>query len=154
MTHFFRGPLTGPKVFAIFSSFFIVIIVVNIFMAWSAISTFPGLETRNSYVASQTFDADRAAQEALGWEVAAIVHQGDLQVSITDAAGLPVEVASITGIFGRATMARDDQVPEFTFDGTLYHGPVVAEPGNWNFRIEARAADGTLFRQRVQIMVD
>lgn len=154
MANLFRGPLTGPKVFAIFSSFFVVIIAVNVVMAFKAVSTFPGVETANSYVASQTFDDDRAAQEALGWTVAAAVHQGDLQVTITDAAGDPVEAAAITGIFGRATMARDDQVPEFTFDGTVYHAPVVADQGNWNFRVEATAADGTPFRQRIVIRVD
>lgn len=154
MTHPFRGPLTGPKVFAIFSSFFVVIITVNLIMAWSAISTFPGLETANSYVASQTFDADRAAQEALGWDVAAAVHHGDLQVTILDRDGAPVEVAAITGIFGRATVARDDQVPAFAFDGALYHAPVVADQGNWNLRLDATATDGTRFRQRIVIRVD
>lgn len=154
MANLFRGPLTGPKVFAIFSSFFIVIIAVNLVMAFKAVSTFPGVETTNSYIASQTFDDDRAAQEALGWTVAAAVHRGDLQVTITDAAGDPVEVAAITGIFGRATMARDDQIPEFTFDGAVYHAPVAADQGNWNFRVEATAADGTPFRQRIVIRVD
>ncbi len=154
MTNFFRGPLNGPKVFAIFSLFFIVIIAVNLVMAWKAISTFPGVEVDNSYVASQTFDRDRAAQEALGWSVLAVVHQGDLQVAVTDSRGQPVEAAAITGIFGRPTAARDDQIPAFTFDGTMYHAPVVADGGLWELRLEAQAADGTLFRQTLPIMVD
>lgn len=154
MTSLFRGPLTGPKVFLIFASFFVVIIAVNIVMAWQAIATFPGLETRNSYVASQTFDAERNAQEALGWDVSAAVHQGDLQVSILGPDGAPVEVAAITGIFGRATVARDDQTPEFSFDGAVYHAPVAADQGNWNLRLQATAADGTAFRQRIVIRVD
>ena len=73
MTSLFRGPITGPKAFAIFSSFFVVIIGVNVVMAYQAIHTFPGLEVDNSYVASQTFDAERKAQEALGWNAHAAV---------------------------------------------------------------------------------
>jgi nitrogen fixation protein FixH len=155
MTNPFRGPITGPKALAIFSSFFVVIIGVNLVLAWQAIATFPGLEVENSYVASQNFDADRAAQEALGWHVAAAVHHGELQVAVTGPDGAPVEVASIAGIFGRATSVRDDQRPAFVFDGTLYRAPVVpAGGGNWNLRLEMTAADGTLFRQRLALIVD
>ena len=49
-------PLTGRHVFAIFLLAFGTIISVNIFMAYSAIKTFPGVEVENSYIASQTFD--------------------------------------------------------------------------------------------------
>jgi nitrogen fixation protein FixH len=154
MLNVFRGPITGPKFFAIFSLFFIVIIGVNIVLAVKAVTTFPGLEVANSYVASQTFDHDKAAQVALGWTVHATVHQGNLQLSITDADGQPVQAATLTGIFGRATSVRDDQVPVFAFDGVRYHAPVVTAPGNWNLRLEAVAADGTLFKQRVVVLVN
>jgi nitrogen fixation protein FixH len=154
MTRIFTGPITGPKFFAIFSSFFVVIIAVNIVLAYQAVHTFPGLETDNSYLSSQTFDHDRTAQLALGWTVGAVVHQNELQLSITDSAGNPVQVADVTGTFGRATEARDDQTPAFVFDGTLYRAPVVTSGGNWNLRLVAHAQDGTLFRQRIVVLVD
>ncbi len=59
------SPITGFKVLMFAVAAFGTIIAVNVFMAYKAVSTFPGLEVANSYVASQTFDADRAAQEAL-----------------------------------------------------------------------------------------
>lgn len=150
----FRGPITGPKFAAIFASFFGVIIAVNLVLAFKAVSTFPGLETANSYVASQHFDADRAAQEALGWDVAAAVHHGELQLTIKDAAGNPVEAAFVTGTFGRATSVRDDQVPGFVFDGAIYRAPVFSDAGNWNLRLVATAANGTEFNQRIIVYVD
>ncbi len=150
----FRGPITGPKFFAIFASFFVVIIAVNIYMARAAILTFPGLEVKNSYVASQNFDRERAAQLALGWEVHATVHQGQLVVKITDAAGQPVEAATLTGTFGRPTTVRDDQTPAFVFDGVAFSAPVTAGPGQWNFRMEAVAQDGTPFHQRLVVHVE
>ncbi len=154
MTALFRGPITGAKFFAIFASFFLVIISVNIVLAYNAVKTFPGLEVKNSYVASQTFDKDRQAQEALGWVIDARVQQGELHLAITDALGVAVKVASVTGTFGRATSVRDDQTPEFVFDGTMYRAPVATAPGNWNLRFEAIAEDGTVFKQRVVVIIE
>ena len=154
MLNLFRAPITGPKFFAIFSSFFIVIIGVNLVLAFQAVATFPGLEVRNSYVASQTFDDDRAAQLALGWQVEAVVHQGELQLGIIGPDGAPVPVTDLAATFGRATSVRDDQSPAFRFDGRLYRAPVVTAPGNWNLRMTATAPDGTRFQQRLVVLVD
>ena len=63
--------LTGWHVLAIFVGCFSVIVTVNLTLAYNAVATFPGLEVKNSYVASQHFDAERRAQEALGWDVRA-----------------------------------------------------------------------------------
>ncbi len=147
------APFTGRKVFFAMAGAFSIIISVNLFLAYSAVKTFPGLEVANSYVASQKFDADRAAQLALGWTVSADVQGEELQVSITDESGAPVQVAQIDGIFGRATSVRDDQTPAFEFDGQIYRAPVVTAEGNWNLRMEAVADDGTEFRQRIVVAV-
>lgn len=148
------APITGRKVFFGMAAAFGVIISVNLFLAYSAVKTFPGLEVKNSYVASQHFDENRAAQEALGWSISAEVHQDELQLAITNAAGQPVEVADLTGTFGRATSVRDDQTPDFVFDGTMYRAPVTTAAGNWNLRFAAVARDGTMFQQRVVVLVE
>ncbi len=147
------GPLTGRKVFFGMAAAFGIIISVNLFLAYSAIKTFPGLEVKNSYVASQNFDADRAAQLALGWDVSADVTDEELHLFINDANGTPVEVAELEATFGRATSVRDDQTPDFTFTGTHYAAPVTTADGNWNLRMVAVAEDGTVFRQRVVVLV-
>lgn len=146
--------ITGRKFFLIFAAFFIVIISVNMILAVSAVKTFPGLETDSSYIRNQTFDIDRASQEALGWTVVADVVDEELHVAITDDTGAPVEVAEISGIFGRATTVRDDQTPEFVFDGARYVAPVTSGLGNWNLRMTAVAKDGTKFEQRVIVLVE
>jgi len=147
--------LTGKHVLAIVVSAFALIIGVNLFMAFSAVGTFPGLETKNSYVASQQFDRLRAAQEALGWTVTAEVEGEELIIDIRDSEGQPVEVLRLTGIFGRATHVKDDQTPEFSQTAT---GAYVAHVGDlgggyWNFRMEATAKDGTPFQQLKQIYI-
>ena len=146
--------ITGRKVFLIFAGAFAVIISVNLLLAFSAVRTFPGLEVKNSYVASQNWDEERAAQLALDWTVDAVVRDELLTLSITDAMGAPVEVQSLSGVFGRATSVKDDQTPDFEFNGEAYVAPVQTSDGNWNLRLEAVAPDGTDFRQRIVVLVD
>ncbi len=140
--------LKGKHVVAIFISGFGIIIAVNLTLAWNAVQTFPGLVVKNSYVASQTFDADRAAQLALDWDVKAYL-QGDNLVLEIAKDGQAVEPEIISAVFSRATSVRLDQTPDFTFDGTAFTAPVEAGAGNWNLRLVAHAADGTVFRQRI-----
>lgn len=143
---------TGWHALGVFGGAFAIIITVNLFMAYNAVSTFPGLETRNSYIASQTFDARRAAQTALGWEVEADYADGTVRLIITDADG-PVEALRLDAVLGRATHTRDDRDPAFVFDGTGYSAPAKLAPGNWNIRMNATARDGTPFQQRVPFYV-
>jgi nitrogen fixation protein FixH len=99
-------------------------------------------------VASQAFDKNKEAQMALGWDVSALVDNNELLLSIVKD-GQPLAPEITTAIFGRATSVAQDQLPEFTFDGTVLRAPVEAGDGNWNLRIKAIAADGTLFQQRI-----
>ena len=141
--------LKGRHVALIFGSAFAVIIAVNLTLAFSAVKTFPGLEVRNSYVASQKFDADRAAQQALGWTVSASALGDQISLSIIDREGQPVQVSALDATLGRATHVRDDQRPEFAFNGEAYDADAQLAPGNWNIRMAARQGDGAEFRQRV-----
>lgn len=145
--------LTGRHVAMIFVGAFSIIIGVNIALAVSAVRTFPGLEVKNSYVASQQFDARRDAQEALGWQVRAEAADGLVALSILDAAGQPVEVAKLEATLGRATHVKDDLRPDFRFDGQAYVAPATLGEGNWNIRMKAQAKDGTEFIQRVVLHV-
>ncbi|MEM8577757.1 MAG: FixH family protein [Pseudomonadota bacterium] len=140
--------LTGRHVFGMFALGFGIIITVNMTLAFNAVRTFPGLETKNSYVASQHFDANRAAQRALRWDVDAVLDGSALRLHITRD-GRPAPARITRAVFGRATSVAADQSPTFTFDGTAHVAQVVAGPGNWNLRLEAEAADGTRFVQRV-----
>lgn len=145
---------TGRHAAMIFVGAFTVIISVNLVLAFSAVKTFPGLEVKNSYVASQTFDDRKASQEALGWQVAAKATGGLVILSITDANGAPVAVQSLDAVLGRATHVKDDLKPDFQFDGRAYVAPVELGDGNWNIRMKAEAFDGTPFEQRVILQVE
>ena len=148
-----KGQLTGRHVLFGFVAAFGVIIAVNIFMAVSAVKTFPGLEVANSYVASQEFNKRKAAQEALGWTVNAIHLKGKLYLNITDADGQPVQPKELHAVVGRAASVADDVEPAFTFDGTAHVAEIALADGNWNIRMTALAQNGSEFTQRVILHV-
>jgi len=144
---------TGRHAAMLFVGAFGVIILVNLILAFSAVKTFPGLEVKNSYVASQEFDIRRDAQEALGWHVNARAAGGLVILSITDAAGMPIMVENLNAVLGRATHVKDDIKPDFKYDGQAYVAPVELADGNWNIRMTATSLDGTEFTQRVILHV-
>lgn len=144
--------IKGWHVLTGFVMAFGVIVAVNLTLAYNAVRTFPGLEVANSYVASQVFDKNKAAQLALGWDVSADL-RGDVLSLVIVENGTPIAPRIEQAIFGRATHVGDDQTPNFEFDGTAMRAVVVAGGGNWNLRLRARSSDGTLFAQRIIVVV-
>lgn len=144
---------TGWHMLAICVVAFGIIIAVNIALAVNAVRTFPGLNVKNSYVASQEFDNRRDAQVALGWTVAALVEGDRLRLTITDAQEQAVDPATLQAVLGRATHVQDDRAVVFRFDGQAHVAPVDLGPGKWALRLRAVAADGTEFQQRIELRV-
>lgn len=144
--------LTGKHAFAIFGGAFAVIISVNIALAVAAVSTFPGIETRNAYIASQSFDARRKAQEALGWQVTAQLTAGEVVLRVLDAEGAPVKPQIIKAVLGRATHVADDVALGFVWHGDAYRAPTDVPAGNWTLRLSALTTDGVPYEQRVRVL--
>ena len=147
-----NAEIKGWHVLAVFVTAFGIIISVNLTLAFNAVRTFPGLEVKNSYVASQGFDRDRAAQLKLGWDVSAQLRGDQLTLQVL-ADGTPIAPFIEHAVFGRATHVGQDQTPDFQFSGGVLHADVLGGKGNWNLRLKMRAEDGTLFQQRVIVEV-
>lgn len=147
--------IKGQHVLAFMVGAFGLIITVNVLMAYKAVSTFPGLEVENSYVASQEFDSERKAQLALGWTLTPTYDQKlkELELAFTDADGNPVKVASLEVLVGRTTEAADDSYPKFARESGVYIAKADLAPGKWMMHVEARAEDGTRFHQRINLFV-
>lgn len=141
--------LTGKHVLLITLAAFGVIIAVNITMAVKAVGTFPGLEVKNSYIASQGFDRERAAQTALGWTADAHYDGSTLTLAIMQQDGTPARVKNLDVTIGRPTHTRSDQKPEFIYREGAFHAPLALSAGVWNIHVIATAPDGTPFRQRL-----
>lgn len=144
--------LTGRDVLAITVGSFGIIIAVNGLLAYKAVSTFPGLEVASSYQAGVGFDARRAAQVALGWDVQAAYQAGQLTMGFKDASG-PVQPRELAVMVGRVTEAADDFTATLVWDGHSYAAPVDLAPGLWRVDIDATAANGTVFKRRLELRV-
>lgn len=145
--------LTGKHVLGITVGAFSVIIGVNIVMAVKAVSTFPGLEVENGYIASQSFDAEKKAQDALGWVLTHGYADGRLSIDIRKGAGA-APVQSLDVLLGRTTEAGDDSHPAFKLENGVWVADAVLEPGKWLMMVKATAPDGTVFRQRLDLFVE
>lgn len=142
--------LTGRHVLIITLSAFGVIVAVNLLMAFLAVGSFPGLEVKNSYIASQHFDRDRAAQQSLGWTARASYDGAQIAIEIVDGQGAHPVLRDFSATIGRPTHTRDDVTPRFDpAGGGVFRAPLVLEPGAWNIHVQAVAPDGTPFRQRL-----
>jgi nitrogen fixation protein FixH len=142
--------LTGRKVLAIFVAGFGLIIGVNVFMAYSAVSTFPGMEVSSSYADSQSFDDRRDAQEALGWDASVDLDGDMLILTLVDEAGRPVYPAELDALLTRPTNQLEDQVLtlERGANGVLT-APVDVSEGRWRLRLTGFARDGTEYRHNI-----
>ena len=145
--------IKGWHVFAAFALAFGVIISVNLTLAFNAVRTFPGLEVKNSYVASQSFDKERDAQEALGWNTSVAYENGELQLDIRERSGLSAEPSLLVANIGRTTHTRDDRQLVLERDGDIRVAAVSLEPGLWLIRVAAETADGVAYSRRIPLTV-
>ncbi|MBY6202674.1 FixH family protein [Maritalea mobilis] len=145
-----KGQLTGRKVLAIFVVGFGLIIGVNLFMAWNAISTFPGMEVSSSYADSQTFDDRRFAQEELGWNASVEVEGDLLTLTLVDETGRPVYPAELDALLTRPTNQLEDQQLAFERgpNGVL-QAPVEVSEGRWRLRLTGTARNGAEYRHNI-----
>ncbi|MEL6236799.1 MAG: FixH family protein [Pseudomonadota bacterium] len=139
-------PLTGRSVAIIAASAFAVILSVNLTMAWYATSGFPGLVVKNSYIASQSWDRTRAAQEALGWAVQAEFANGVLEARFTGRDGAPLAGLIVTAEIARPTADAGARTVTLARQGAAYRADLadLAE-GRWVARLTATDADGAVW---------
>ena len=147
--------LKGFHVLLITLAAFGTIIAVNIVMAVSAIGSFPGIEVRSSYVASQHFQADRAAQQALGWRAEVELSDGQLTLRMSDRLGQGVQPRLLDLMLRRPTHQLSDRHPRLRPEGDgIWVSQVNLGPGNWNADLFAESRDGAAFRLRIPLNVE
>ncbi|HSF95015.1 MAG TPA: FixH family protein [Thermohalobaculum sp.] len=146
-------PLTGRKVLLIAVAAFGVVIAANLAMLLAATGTFPGLVVKNSYVASQGFDAKTAAQRALGWRAEAVYDGSKLLVTVAGRDGAPVAGIDLVAVVGRPASDRDDIRLALARDGGAYTAPLTLAPGTWRVEITGTGDDGASFEARAEFYV-
>ncbi|GHA43433.1 hypothetical protein GCM10008927_05140 [Amylibacter ulvae] len=147
-----KRPLTGRKVSLMFLGAFCTIVSANVALIYSAVGSFPGLETRKPYVEAQHFETRRIAQEALNWDSNVEYSNGQIILHLTSA-GNTVVLPNVAVRVGRATADRFDQTLVLEFDGKSYHAPITLDAGNWQVQIKTTALDGTGFRRIIPLII-
>lgn len=132
-------PLTGRHVLAIALGAFGVVVAANATLAVLATGGFPGLVVANSYVASQSFDRDRAALAATGWRVSIDHADGVLLVAVEDRDGRPVEGLEASATVGRPGAAATDRTVALAPRGERLAAPLALDPGRWRVRLRIAA---------------
>ena len=139
-------PMTGYRMLFIFLGFFGVVIVVNFYMAWLAVTTFSGTVVDNSYVASQQFNgwlAEARAEKTLGWQVhVALDPFRHLIVHVSDKAGHPLVPLDVHGNAGRALVNAVPVALHFSPSGAgELRAQAALPPGRWQIHLDL--ASGT-----------
>jgi nitrogen fixation protein FixH len=146
-------PLTGFKVLMIALAGFGVVIAANLAMLLAATGSFPGLVVKNSYVASQDFDARTKAQRELGWHASAVHAEDRLTVAMTGRTGAPLPGLAVTAVVGRPAADRDDIRLELAEGPGGYAAPLALPPGNWRVEITAEGAGGARFEAAAELFI-
>ncbi len=134
------GKFTGRHMLFIMLAFFGTVIAVNITMALLATGSWTGLVVKNSFVASQEFNAQQAGQqtaEAIGWQLAAEIDAGHLIVRLRDTAQRPLSDMDVTIRAGRPVHEGGDQpLPIVAAGQGVYRSVDPLPAGQWNLTID------------------
>lgn len=129
---------TGWHMLAIITTFFAVVIAVNLTMAISSMRTWTGLVVDNSYVESQRFNDKQhtiAAQRAAGWVVETSHADGSIVFSARDAAGNTLMLDNVSAFVRRPVGGHDDTTLALELRGSDYVGALDLAPGVWDITI-------------------
>lgn len=148
---------TGWHMAGVMVLFFGTIITVNMIMAWNASSSWSGLVVKNTYVASQQFNAKVAEARALaasGIKGELTIADGRVVYSVSDAEGAPVSADVATAVFKRPVDERKDFTLALVADG---RGVFAAEHevpyGQWVVDISTTRDGEKVFHQTVRTVV-
>ncbi len=134
--------LKGWHVLAGIVGFFAVVFTVNAVFITLAFDTFPGEDTRRSYVQGLAYNdvlEERAAQAELGWSAAANLTEERVLVEVRDADGQPVRSLRLTGTLRHPANMQLDRDLTFTEvrSGVYAAGLADLPEGRWELNAEA-----------------
>lgn len=149
---------TGRHMLMILIAFFGVIIAVNFTMAYLANATWTGLVVKNSYVASQEFNAKAAraeAQIARGWVYDLDLSGGRVGFTLTSNSGAPIVAKAVSVTFKRPVSDREDVtvVLSRTADGRWEAAHPLAD-GAWIAVIDADVGEAEPWRETLRFVLE
>jgi len=145
--------LTGGHVLMIMLAFFGIIFAENGVFLFRAITSFPGEDTKKSYLQGLNYNqtlAERTAQAELGWTAAAGVEGGKLIFALNDADDEPLLSRRVVAQLRRAASKPGDAELILNYQGEgEYAGDISGfEAGRWDVRISVldMTSEAVVFR--------
>lgn len=134
-----------------------VVVVVNVYMAYCAIHSFPGTATEADFATSNRYDAVLAAeaqQKALGWQADASVDAGRAVIVLQTREGKKLEGARVVALAQRPAGGEADHRLDFraTTPGRYVADSVLPEHGQWELQVYA-SVNGREFRVTRRILM-
>ena len=148
---------TGWHMLAIMVAFFAVVFFVNGVLVFSAMHSWTGLVVENSYVASQTFDADT---ERLATARKDLKHQlhyqdGQLKLELKTVDGLAANATDIKVDIGRPADNSQDQSLSLINDGEgHFFATAKLASGVWTGNIKGRLNGSTEILLPFRLIID
>jgi nitrogen fixation protein FixH len=123
-----------------------LVVVVNVGMAWSALSTFPGTAVDDTFDHSNGYDKVLAAAEreaSLGWSLLVVLDAGRPVVTLTARDGTPLQGAQVAATAQRPV--GPDQTTPLAFraeaPGRYVAAAALTAPGQWDLLFSATAGE-------------
>ncbi len=132
----------------------LLVVAVNSYMIYQAISTFPGLVDEHAYDTGNNYNAimDSASrQAALGWQLNVNVKGRELKVSLVDAKGKAIDGLNLSAIANRPLGAPETTPLKLNVDGTADVSALGA--GQWAIAINA-SAHGATYRTIRRVVIE
>ncbi|MEM9277075.1 MAG: FixH family protein [Pseudomonadota bacterium] len=147
---------TGKHMLLSMVCFFGVIITVNFTMAYLATGTWTGLVVKNSYVASQQFNAElkqAKVQSEAGFISELEYSNGTLAFTLKNRDGQRLKLETISAEIGRPAFEQADRKLVFSpVAGDTYEIAVNLAPGIWALKIEGKD-QGFSYRRDARLYV-
>jgi nitrogen fixation protein FixH len=146
---------TGWHMLGVLVAFFGTIITVNVIMAYLANSTWSGMLSSNTYVASQDFNknAARAKEWAReGFRGSVALEAGRVRYRLEGPADMLEKIDHVDAIFHRPVGEKQDFKIELRRDGDVYTAPDTPPRGPWIVDLAAIDAGRVVFHQAERIV--
>lgn len=153
--------VTGKMVFWTITMFFVVVVGVNVVMAYLAVHTFGGVKTEAAYKLGLKYNENIAAaqaQEKLGWQVDTLFAQAaggrrQITLSVRDRNGAPLQ-----GLTARARLSSPThpQDVDIAFAGAIngvFSSEFAAPAGQWELEVELLDGTARKYRSDNRIML-
>jgi nitrogen fixation protein FixH len=133
-----------------------IVVIVNVFMAYMAISTFTGVTVPRSYERGRGYEAvlsEAARQDALGWRAEVAFAEGRVAVTALDREGRPL-AGRLEGVLMRPLEGTAVPLAFEARGGGRYAAEAAPPlPGQWEARLTFYGPGDAAFDIRRRVMV-